>query len=71
MQTVYLEEGVVMQNVSPSSLSINFRPPNPTIKIKTETGLNVPDVIITLALESDPTKTKTIQFNAAGLAEVK
>lgn len=69
--TVYLEEGIILQAISPSSLSINFKPPNPTIKIKTEGGSDSSTATITLSMSSDLTKTKKVKVNTAGLTEVE
>ncbi len=69
IETINLEKGVYIQNISPSSLSINFKPPIPTIKIKTK-GEDSTTAVITLSLESDSTKTKIIKVNSAGLINV-
>lgn len=71
VETIYLEKGIVLQDISPSSLSVNFKPPNPTIKIKTEGGSDSSFAIITLSLESDSTKTKKVKVNAVGLTEIE
>lgn len=71
VETIYLEKGVILQDISPSSLSINFKPPNPTIKIKTDSGGDSNTATITLSLESDSTKTKKVKVNAVGLTEIE
>jgi len=71
VETINLEKGVYIQNISPSSLSINFKSPIPTVKIKTEAGQDSANTIITLSLESDSTKTKIIKVNSAGLIDVE
>jgi len=71
IETINLEKGVYIQNISPSSLSINFKPPIPTIKIKKEGGQDSTTAVITLSLESDSTKTKIIKVNSAGLIDVE
>jgi hypothetical protein len=71
IETVYLEKGVYIKNISPSSLSVNFKPPGPTINIKTEAGDSSSNATITLSLKSDPSKIKIIKINAAGLAGVE
>jgi type II secretory pathway pseudopilin PulG len=71
IETISLEKGVVIQGVSPASLSVNFKPPNPSIKIKTDAGAEVVGAVITLALKSDPTKIKTVIINNGGLSEVQ
>lgn len=71
VEIINLEKGVYIQNISPSSLSINFKPPIPTIKITTEAGQKSTTAVITLSLESDPTKTKIIKVNSAGLIDAE
>ena len=71
VETIYLEKGVYIKDISPSSLSINFKSPIPTIKITTEAGQDSASAIITLSLESDLTKTKIIKVNSAGLIDVE
>lgn len=66
VETIFFEEGVFIQSISDNNLSINFKPPNPKVKIK---GLST--AIITLSLQSDPSKTKTVKVNLAGLVEVE
>ena len=71
IETVYLEKDVYVQNISPSSLSINFKPPNPTIRIKTEAGGDSVNVLITLSLQSEPTRTRIIKVNIVGLIDIE
>jgi len=67
IKNLNLESGVKMSNLSPSSpLHITFKPPDPAISIS---GGNL--AVITLSLETDPTKTKTIRVNKAGLIYVE
>jgi len=72
---IYLEKGIFIYSVSPSSLSINFKPPDPIIKIETEAGVDQTNATITLCIEGsdclDPTKTKAIAVNKAGLVAVE
>jgi prepilin-type N-terminal cleavage/methylation domain-containing protein len=71
IETISLEKGIFIKNVSPASLSINFRPPEPKVKIS---GSGVDDAslaIITLALKNDPTIEKIIKVNKAGLIYVE
>jgi prepilin-type N-terminal cleavage/methylation domain-containing protein len=67
VETIYFEQGVYIQDVSPSPLSINFEPPNPTIRIS---GM-LPLVEIKLSLQSNPSKTKKVKVNAAGLIDIE
>jgi len=53
--------------ISSNTLTITFTPPDPTIYISS--GGN--GVSIELALENNPTKTRIITLNKAGLIEVK
>jgi len=50
-------------------LSINFKPPDPAVKIKTGMGES-DETIITLRLITDTSKTKTIKVNKAGRIEI-
>lgn len=72
IETIYLEQGVYIQNLVPSSanFSINFKPPDPTIEIKDNAGQDKDNVTITIALRTDTSKTKTITVNKVGLIDV-
>ena len=74
IREVQLEEGVIIQNISPNlSTEVVFLPPNPKVYInkKEWTG----DVCeVTLALESDPSdpdKQKIVSINSAGMIEIE
>lgn len=69
VETVNLEKGVYIKNVSPSSPSVNFKPPDPTTKITTEADVDSATAIITLSLEADSAKERNIKINRAGLIE--
>jgi len=71
METLNLERGIYIKDISPSSLSINFKSPIPTVKIKTEAGQDSATAIITLSLKSDSTKIKIIKVNSIGLIDVE
>jgi hypothetical protein len=67
------EKGVIIKeidNVTAGSVSINFNPPNPDTVI-TQLLANESNVNVVFALESDPTQTKTVSINKAGLIEVR
>jgi len=66
IETIPLESGVSIQSTSPASLSINFKPPDPTTKIN---GGLADEGVITLALQSG--LSKTIRVNKAGLIWVQ
>lgn len=68
---VYIEKEVKIKEVSVNAvvsdkISINFKPPDPTTSIS---GGNLAS--ITLSLENDSTKTKSIKINKAGLIYVE
>ena len=68
---IELEKGVIIKTMTipgnTNIISISFRPPDPKIKIKeNEISSGVDEVIITLALESDQTKTKSVKINTFG-----
>jgi len=70
---IELEKGVIVKEISLppntySSVSINFKPPDPGVTIKFNVGpQGQPETRITLALETDLNKIKTIIVNKAGL----
>jgi len=68
-----LEKGVIIKdiNTAPKKVSINFKPPDPTVKIKFQLVGEIDEVVITLAIENDLNKTKTIKINQAGLIYVE
>jgi len=69
IERIYFEKGVFIKNLNPSSVSINFKPPDPKIRIGQDTEQD--EVSITISLTSDQTKTKTIRVNKAGLIYVE
>lgn len=71
VKTAGFEKGVFLKDVSPNNLSINFRSPEPKIRLSQAGGLDVEFAIIVLALESDPDKTKTIKVNKLGLITIE
>lgn len=66
IETIFLERGIVI-SLSTSSLSVNFEPPNPKVKI----GNDLREATITLYLEKDPNKTKSVKVNKIGLIYVE
>jgi prepilin-type N-terminal cleavage/methylation domain-containing protein len=70
IDTINLEKGVEILSASPSSFSINFKPPDPTVTIRGSAG-DVSTATITLALLTDTSKTKTITVNSTGLIEIQ
>lgn len=76
VETIELESGIIIKEISSFSnlyerVSINFKPPDPKMKIKHEIGPPKSEkTLITLSLETDSSKTKTIEVNIAGLIEI-
>lgn len=70
IEEIYFEKEVYIHSANPVSFSINFKPPDPTIKIRGEEQDRI-EAIITIALQSDVSKTKTIKVNRAGLIEIE
>ncbi len=68
VETIYFEPGVYIKNISQINLSINFKPPNPFVKI--EPG-NLSNAFITLSLTTDLTKEINVRVNNVGLIEVE
>jgi len=70
IETISFESGVFIKNINPSSLSINFKPPDPKIRIgNSSQSLN--EVSIIISLLTDTSKTRTIRVNKAGLIYVE
>jgi prepilin-type N-terminal cleavage/methylation domain-containing protein len=69
-EPIYLENGVYIFSASPASFSINFKPPDPVVRIRGGGG-DVTEARITIALQADTSKTKTIKVNKAGLIEIE
>lgn len=79
-EIISLEKGVKVKDVklkkpgneiSPDNISINFKPPDPTVSLKKGNGEDFNEVEITLALEDKESQTKTIIANKAGLITVE
>lgn len=76
IETINIQEkGVIIQKINKTTftpeqakVSINFKPPNPDVKIKWLSGN---EVEIVLALESDMSKTKSIIVNSAGTMTIR
>lgn len=75
VETIQIRErGIIIKEVEGAiiynEVAINFKPPNPNIKIQVPIGSET-EVKITLAIERDLSKTKIIAVNKAGLIEAK
>ncbi len=73
VKTIVLEKGVKVERVevngaSSSEVDITFRPPDPTILISPG---NKDKATIILSLKPDPTQTRTISVNTAGLIAIE
>ena len=78
LEDIELGTGVFLKEIkkdisSYTRISINFKPPDPTIKIKEHSGdVGMEKVELTIALETDPSgQTKTILVNKLGLIEIR
>jgi prepilin-type N-terminal cleavage/methylation domain-containing protein len=69
IETIYFEKGIYIKSINPSPLSINFKPPDPKIRIGD--GFEQNEVSIIVALKEDPTKVKTVKVNKFGLIYVE
>ena len=67
VETCDLEKKIFIKSVSPSPLSINFKPPDPEVKISQDAT----SAIIELAIGSDPDNIKTITVNKLGLITIE
>jgi len=75
IEIINLEKDVIVQKIDTpdpdgevDSISINFKPPSPTIMIKYRENKKVNEVTVTLTSGGN---TKTIRVNAVGLVEVE
>jgi prepilin-type N-terminal cleavage/methylation domain-containing protein len=67
IEDLNLESKVKLSSLSPSwPLNITFKPPDPIVFIQGDSS-----AAITISLENDPSKTKTIRINKAGLIYVE
>jgi prepilin-type N-terminal cleavage/methylation domain-containing protein len=65
---VYIKE---IDYINGTAVSINFNPPNPYINIVDNLGNSYTSISIVLALSSNPSITRAVAINTAGLIEVK
>lgn len=72
VEEIKLEKKVYIKSLSPySALNIVFEPPNPTITISNGAGTaTTTNATTTLALETDPGSTRTVEVNLAGLIDI-
>jgi len=63
-ETIFLEEGIILK--IPASVNIVFLPPSPDVYLQGGAPL-LNEVNIIIALVNNPSKTKTITVNSAGL----
>lgn len=71
VEEIYLESKVYIKDVQPASLSINFKPPDPEVKISGQVIDDANLATIILSLKTDSTKEKIIKVNKAGLIYVE
>jgi type II secretory pathway pseudopilin PulG len=74
-EEILLERGVYIHSIeideNPTTIaSVNFLAPEPTINIS-DGAIWGDKLVITLALETEPTATVTVEANTAGLVEIK
>lgn len=67
VEDVKIEKDIQISQLSGSPLIVTFTPPFPTVTIKPDAST----ATITLAIKNDPTKTKAIEVNRAGLVYVE
>lgn len=76
VETIDLEKGIYIKEIYVDPVyvpkaSINFKPPDPETKIKYLQDDDQSRATITLALQIDPSKTKTITINKLGLITIE
>lgn len=69
VETIEMEKGIEIKSVSPASMSINFKPPDPKVRIS-GTGGDFTEAIITLGVK-DTSFEKEVKVNKAGLIYVE
>lgn len=74
LETIELEKGIYISDIAPNGkVSVNFKPPDPTVKIS-EAGTDLTETIITLCIKgTDCSSAKNIGIvtvNKAGLIDV-
>ncbi len=67
IETISLGKEVEIDSVTPPKASINFKPPDPIVRLKNEAGINQSNVTIILRADSN---TKTIQVNKVGRIDI-
>jgi len=73
IETIYLEKWVFISKLEPVSakFSINFKPPDPVVKIKDQAGTDKEDVVISISLRANSARCKKIKVNKAGLIDIE
>jgi len=71
-QGIYLEKGIVIKDINaqgsnPDKISFNFRPPDPIVKLRTDTSVDYNTVTVFLSLKGDSTLIRKIIINKSGL----
>ena len=66
IEIVPLDNRIFIKSLVPSPLSINFRPPDPLVRIG-NSSQTLNEGSITISLSNDTSKTKMIKINRAGL----
>lgn len=69
IEIYYFEKGIYIKSINPSPLSINFRPPDPKVRIGNGTEVN--EILITLGHLNDQAKINKVRINKAGLIAVE
>ena len=75
LETIYLESGVEIDDLTKNIMNILFIPPDPIISLlgkdpSDPAFVNFSPASIIIDLDSDPTKQKTVTVNAVGLIDI-
>ena len=70
---IFLAEEIYISRVGTTAnkVNINFKPPDPEITMKWDVAGEADFVEIDISLRADPTRTKTITINKAGLVSIE
>ena len=70
VEKIKLEKGVEITSLSPDApLDITFKPPNPIITI-TSGGATTTEASVTISLKTNPSNTRAVHVNKAGLIDI-
>ncbi|MFH0792070.1 MAG: type II secretion system protein [bacterium] len=70
VERIYIEDGVVISDLSSPNLSVEFIPPSPTVRIHGN-NLDHNTATVTVSLTASPSVSKNILINNAGVVDIR